>query len=153
MSATSTTPGPEPADALAWESHPLRERPLAGLGTIVVIVLLGGLVTDWMGHVAWGWLAVLALCLSLHRFFFATRYRIDAQGIEARTLAGVRRVAWPEVRHARIGERGAWLSPSPLPNWRDGRRGVHVLYGRQRDKVVAELRRRLAPAEEIRSEK
>jgi hypothetical protein len=81
------------------------------------------------------------MCLALHAFFFATSYRIDERGITSVSLMGRRRLNWADVQRADIGRDGAWVSPHRRRTWRESRRGVHILYGRNRGEVVAALHR------------
>lgn len=133
-------PDGEPFE-LTWKAHPAVERPAAAVVACVVIVAIGLAVFQATASTLWPLFAVLVMCLALHAFFFATSFRIDDQGITSVSLMGRRRLKWAEVRRAEIGRAGAWLSPYGYRTWREGRRGIHVLYGRRREEVVGALRR------------
>ncbi len=125
---------------LSWQSHPARERPLATVAALIVIGALAVLVSQLAEARAAGIGAAVLLCLVLHRFFFATGYEISREQIVVNTLFGSRRLSWSEVRLCAFGSRGAWLSPLSRRSWREGRRGIHILFGRQRDAVLRRIR-------------
>ncbi len=141
---TGSTPCPSPEGEpfeLTWKAHPAVERPAAAVVACVVIVAIGLAVFQATASTIWSLFAVLIMCLALHAFFFATSFRIDGNGIESVSLMGRRRLKWAEVRRAEIGQAGAWLSPYSYRTWREGRRGIHVLYGGRRGEIVEALRR------------
>jgi hypothetical protein len=88
------------------------------------------------------------MCLSLHRFFFATYFLIGALGVSAHTLFGKRVLAWEEVGRVVYGGHSAWVSPPTRSSIREARRGVLLLFGKHREDVLAQLKRRL-PADRI----
>lgn len=136
-----TTPATAPDPPCAeWTAHPARQRPLAAAAAIVVIVALAALVADLGGHPAWGVFAAVVLCLSLHRFFFASSYRIDAAGVHARTLTGTRSLPWDQIRRVELGTRGAWCSSFARRHVMEFRRGVLLLFGPDPQAAVAALR-------------
>ena len=144
-------PPAEPSDppCVAWTAHPARQRPLAAAAAIIVIVAFSLLAADLGGHSLWGIASALVLCLSLHHFFFASRYRIDRTGVHAETLFGSRSLDWDEIRRIDIGRRGAWCSTFARRHMLEYRRGVLLLFGPQRDAALAALRHygrsRIAP--------
>ncbi len=141
---TPPTSGAEPPCA-EWTAHPARQRPLAAAAAIVVIVALAALVADLGGHPAWGVFAAVVLCLSLHRFFFASSYRIGPEGVHARTLAGTRSLPWDQIRRVELGTRAAWCSSFARRHVMDFRRGVLLLFGPDSKTAVAALRHYAGP--------
>ena len=83
------------------------------------------------------------LCLALHRFFFVTRYVVDEHGVSMATIFGRKHLDWSEVRRCERGPRGAWLSPLVRRSWREGRRGMLVLFGAHRETVLKWLDQRV----------
>lgn len=129
--------------SFSWTAHPARERPAAAVVACLVIMALAAGVQQTTEHTGWGILAALVLCLSLQRFFFATSYEIDDEGVAASSLMGRRSIAWRAVRRIERGSRGAWISPYRTRRRWEGRRGVHILYGSQRDAVLKILGERI----------
>jgi hypothetical protein len=85
------------------------------------------------------------LLLSLSPYFFPTRYRIDASGIEAASFFGVRRRNWTALRTYADDRRGVTVSPYRGRHWLETHRGIRLLYGpgAGRDAVVGALATRL----------
>jgi len=140
----ATTDATRDEQSVAFTVHPARERPLAAAAAVLVIVALATAVYLSSEAALWAILTAVVLCLSLQRFFFATRYECTAEGIQAATLMGRRSLRWSEVRRVDVGAHAAWLSTFPRRNWLEHRRGIHVLFGTRREAIEAELRRRLA---------
>ena len=136
--------------AFAWRVHPALERPFAAVTALVVIVALGLAVYVSFSSRLWSLFATVVMCLSLHRFFFATSFRIDADGVSAHTLFGKRGLGWGEVRRIVYGGHSAWISPYTRSNLRESKRGVLILFGHRREEVLEQLRRRV-PAERIKA--
>lgn len=133
----------KPEAAFTWSVHPARERPVRTVLVSGVILLAGRFVQLESGLLIAGFGAMLVLVLVLQRFFFPSRYRIDAAGLSEFGVWGQRTILWSAVRLAEIGGHGAWISELERRHWREGRRGVHVLFGSQREKITAHLRAHL----------
>lgn len=130
-------------DGFVWTAHPARERPLAAVGAACVIVLFAGATYLFSERETWALFVTAVFCLALNRFYFVTRYSISDDEITARLpLLRTRTLRWDEVRRIEIGPNGAWVSPYRRRSWREQRRGVHVLFGRQRERILRELRSR-----------
>lgn len=149
MSEQDTSSSAEPTEhgAFCWEAHPARERPLAAVTAILVILAFSLAVYLFSESAIWAVVAAVVLCLAQSRFFFATRYTIDADLIRARYLFSARELRWDEVRRVDVGALAAWISPYKRRSWRESRRGVHVLFGKRREEV---LRRVEAAAKLVR---
>lgn len=124
---------------LQWTAHPARQRPLAACGAVAVIIAFSMAVYGVGRESLWSIGAAIVMCLALSRFFFPTRYLIDGDGVTAWTALTTRRIAWRDVRRIDVGGHAAWISPSRRRNWREARRGVHVLYGNAKADVRARL--------------
>jgi hypothetical protein len=133
----------EATDRFSWTVHPARERPLTTLGISAMVLVVGGYVQVESGLLIVGIGAMLVLVLFWQRFFFPSSYSIDSEGLSESGVTGEKRLLWQDVRLAQIGTQAAWLSELPRRNWREGRRGIHVLFGKQRERVVAEMTRYL----------
>lgn len=137
-------------EAFAWRVHPAVERPFAAASALVVIVALGLAVYVSFGNRLWSLFATVVMCLSLNRFFFANSFRIDADGVSAHTLFGKRGLGWDEVQRIVYGGHSAWISPYTRSSLRESKRGVLILFGRRREEVLEQLRRRV-PADRIKA--
>jgi hypothetical protein len=134
---------PSSNGALEWSAHPARQRPLAALTALVVCSAFAAIV--WVSFGAgWSVLSIVVLVLSLHRFFFSSRFVIDAQGVSATYLLRRQRLRWSDVRRFVSDERGGYLSTrSALSRW-DAFGGIHIIFNQNRQRVIDEVNRRRA---------
>ena len=134
---------------LAWAAHPARERLGPAVATAVAILAFGSAAGVFMQHAGWAIFAVVVLLLALNRFFLPSRFVIDADGITARYPFGRQRFRWADLRRVATDGRSAYLGTRARRSWLDAYRGVHVLFGRQREAVMerinAHLGARTAP--------
>src|SRR5262245_62097754 len=132
-----------PAPEFSWRAHPAGER--VGPAVLGAVLMLGiaAAVYAGTGSPAWGALALLVLTATLHRFYCPSRFATDPQGITARTLLATRRLRWDQVRRFVTDRNGGYLSPRPARSWLDPWRGLHVLFGAQRQSVVERIRAHL----------
>jgi len=119
----------------SWQAHPAVER--TGRALLGAVIVLGIVASIWVSFQSVGWciLAVVVLVLSLNRFYFRSRFDIDAEGITARFPLGTRRCLWTDVRRFVTDQNGGFLSTR--------RRGMHVLFGRERKAVVQHIQAHL----------
>lgn len=103
-----------------------------------------------MGSVIWGAAALVAQVLILNRYFFPSRFAIDEAGITAWHPLRRQRLEWSCLRRFVRDDRGGFLSSRPRSSRWDGlgSRSMHILFGSERERIVSEIRRRLAPAEQ-----
>ena len=101
-----------------------------------------------MEQPGWGIFAAGVLVVGCNRFFFPTRYELDAEGITARFPLKTARNQWPELRRFVYDETGGFLSPRARRSFLDEYRGVSVLFGKDPEAVIHQIRSRL-PAEAI----
>ncbi len=118
-----------------WRAHPAAERTgRALLGAVIVLAIAAAI---WVSFQSVGWsvLAVVVLVLSLNRFYFSSRFELDAEGITARFPLGTRRCLWTDVRRFVTDSNGGFLATR--------RRGMHILFGRQRSAVLEHIQAHL----------
>ncbi len=133
----------EPATSpFIWRAHPAAERRGAAFAASLLVLAVAAAVGLGFGP-AWATLSVVVLVASLSRFFFPSRFSIDADGITARFPLGTKRLRWDEARRFVVDDRGGFLSTRARRSWLDAYRGVHVLFGRSRGQVVDLIRSRL----------
>ena len=75
----------------------------------------------------------------LNRFFFASRFTIDAEGFTARYPLRQQRARWSELRRFVHDTQGGLLSPSERLTWRARRRSIPVLFGMYGDSIVPRI--------------
>ena len=114
-----------------------RQRRPFGCLFIIPILLIAGLLTS----AVW---ALAALVGALNRFYFPSRYALDRDGITAHHPLRTESLRWRELRRFEAAPYGGYLSASKHasrlePPWR-GRPGMQILFGREREAVVAAIR-------------
>lgn len=128
---------------LAWHAHPAVERAGAAVFAAATVLSVGAAVGVATASVAWGVLGLVVLVAALNRFFLPSRFVIDSDGITARYPLRRQRYRWRDVRRFLVDEHGGWLSTRATRSWLDPHRGLHVLFGRQRQAVIDRIRAHL----------
>ncbi len=130
-------------DELTWTAWPARERPFAAAVLLAGAVVLGVLVARGTGDSFLGVAAPTFVLASLSSFLLPTAYRLTEETLEVRSL-GVSRVRpWTEMRRMTVDRTGVFLSPFERRSWLEAYRGVRLLFGGNRDQVVAFVEARL----------
>jgi hypothetical protein len=129
---------------LSWSVWPARERPVAAVVLVAAAVVLGMLVTKGTGDRILGWAAPMFVLASLSSFLFPTVYRLTDEVVEVRSLGLSRARPWKEMRRMTVDRTGVFLSPFEKKNWLEAYRGLRLLFGGNRDQVVAFVEARLA---------
>ena len=92
----------------------------------------------------WAAAACLVLLAALSRFFFPSRFMIDADGITARYLLHTQQIKWCDIRRFVQDDRGGYISTRAKRSWLDAYRGMHILFGIHREAVIERIRARLS---------
>ena len=135
--AETEASGTDSAEELGWTVWPARERPLAAAVVLASTVVLGFLIANGTGDAVLGFAAPLFILASLGSFLGRTEYRLTREAIEVRTLGVVRARPWSEMRRATVDRTGVFLSPFRTRNWLEAYRGLRLMFGGNRDQVVA----------------
>lgn len=128
---------PEGESELTWTAWPARERPMAALVLIAAAVVLGMLVGRGTSDRVLGIAAPAFVLASLSSFLFPTTYRLTDESVEVRSLGVSRTRPWSEMRRMTVDRTGVFLSPFEQKNWLEAYRGLRLLFGGNRDQVVA----------------
>ena len=106
-----------------WTSHPLREEPLAKSVLLVLIILSVALIVGMsFQSITFAFLSLVLLTAAMSRYFFSTRYVLDAHGFTISHI-GTRKYLWTNFRRATIHPDGIFLSPFVKPHRLDTFRG------------------------------
>jgi hypothetical protein len=128
-----------------WRAHPASERRVSAIAAFMVIVTLS-CATYLSFGIAWALASLVILIAALNRFFFPSRFAIDPQGITARYPLRKQRMHWADLRRFVHDQHGAYLSTRSRTSRFDAYSGMHVLFGRDRDAVMQQIRARFGDA-------
>lgn len=126
-----------------WTAHPAAERPAAAAGLAAILLGIGVAGWSWSGAPIFGVVAALLVAGFMLPFLLPTRYEAGDEGLTIASIGRTRLVKWGSVRNLYVHATGVHLSPFDRPSPLDPFRGAFVLYGRERDRVLAELRARV----------
>ena len=139
--------GAEPQEELRWMAWPARERPLAAAVLVVGTVVLGVLIAQGTRDLVLGIAAPVFVLASLGSFLLPTEYRLTKEAVEVRSLGVARVRPWAEVRRVEDeGPGSVFLSPFETRSWLDPYRGIRLLCGGNRDRVLAFVEARVGEA-------
>jgi hypothetical protein len=133
----------ENADYLEWSVFPVLEDTKKSVIVVSIIVAVGVIVYMAFRDVFLTILSLAILVVSLHTFFTRTTYRLAEDGVTVRTV-GVRTFkAWSAFKRYNADGKGVTLSPFAEPSRLDPFRSVRLLFGGNRDEVVAFVSKRI----------
>lgn len=141
--ARASRRGSAAAEELRWAVWPARGRPLATGVLVAGAVVLGVLITQGTKDPVLGVAAPLFVLASLGSFLLPTEYRLSKDAVEIRSLGVARVRPWGEVRRVVDEGTGVQLSPFESKSWLDPYRSIRLLYGGNRDQVLAFIQARL----------
>lgn len=122
---------------LTWTAWPARERPLSASILVGASVVLGVLVAKQTNDLVLAVAAPAFVLVSLSSFLLPTEYRLSEESVEVRSLGVTRVRPWREMRRMTVDRTGVFLSPFERRSWLESFRGVRLLFGGNRDQVVA----------------
>jgi hypothetical protein len=130
-------------EVLEWSVLPFKENIRRSVLVLVVIAAIGVLVYFWFGSAYLGVLSVALLLMSLHTFFTRTTYRLDSEGLKIKTNVVKTAKQWSEFKRYYPDRRGITLSPFARPSRLEPFRSTRLLYGGNKDEVVAFISKKL----------
>lgn len=135
------------AGELRWAVWPARGRPVATIVVIAGGIVLGVLIAQGTKDPVLGVAAPLFVLASLGSFLLPTEYRLSKDAVEVRSLGVARMRPWSEVRRVVDDGTGAQLSPFETKSWLDPYRSIRLVYGGNRDQVLAFVKSRVQAAQ------
>ncbi|HYW81128.1 MAG TPA: hypothetical protein VE890_16215 [Thermoguttaceae bacterium] len=126
--------------AVRWRSWPARDNPvhtlLVGLG-----MLIGGMLISWgSGHWYLTLPAVLALLVSMWRFFLPITFELNDRGVDRWIFGRQRHVAWNAIRRHEICPGGVLLLPHDDRSLLASFRGLYVPWKEHHDAVLQRVK-------------
>ncbi len=133
----------EDANCLEWHVFPFLDDTRRSVIVVSIIVGVGVTVFLAFRDVFLTLLSLAILLVSLHTFFTKTTYRLSEDGVAVRTV-GVRTFkTWSAFKRYSADGKGVTLSPFAQPSRLDAFRSVRLLFGGNRDEVVAFISKRI----------
>jgi hypothetical protein len=130
-------------ESLEWSVFPFLEKPGRSVIVVVIVAAVAALVYLAFRDAFLVILSVAILFASLHAYFTRTRYRLDDSGVEVRTLSVKTAKPWKHFKRYYADDRGITLSPFAEPSRLEPFRSVRLLYGSNKDEVVAFVSKRV----------
>ena len=130
-------------ECLEWSVFPFLENIRRSVIVVVIVAAVAALVYLAFKDVFLVILSVAILFASLHAYFTRTRYRLDESGVAVRTLSVKTAKPWKHFKRYYADDRGITLSPFAEPSRLEPFRSVRLLYGSNKDEVVAFVSKRI----------
>lgn len=132
---------------LAWKSHPMKRRPWVTVLVTLFVLVCGIIVYIATEHSQmFTVLALVALYLSLAKFYFPTRYAMNDHGLVIRTTTQKIEKPWSMYRSCYPDKNGVLLSPFAEPTRMENFRGTYILFDKNKEEVVAFIKERINKA-------
>lgn len=133
----------ESTDYLEWSVFPFLEDMRRSAIVVSIIAAAGVLVHLAFKDVFLTLLSLAILVVSLHTFFTKTTYRLGEDGVTVRTVGVKTFKNWAAFKRYSADGKGVTLSPFAQPSRLDPFRSVRLLFGGNRDEVVAFVSKRV----------
>jgi hypothetical protein len=130
-------------ECLEWSVFPFMENLRRSVIVVVIVAAVAVLVYLAFREVFLVILSVAILFASLHAYFTRTRYRLDDSGVAVKTLSVRTAKPWKHFKRYYADDRGITLSPFAEPSRLEPFRSVRLLYGSNKDEVVAFVSKRI----------
>ncbi len=127
---------------LEWSVRPFKENVRRSAIVVIVIGAIGFLVLVLFKDVFLAVLSVLILLASLHTYFGRTTYRLDSNQVTVRSSFGTAIKKWSAFKRFYADKKGVTLSPFDKPSRLEPFRSLRLLYGGNKDEVVAFISKR-----------
>jgi hypothetical protein len=131
------------ADCLEWSVVPFRENLGRSAAVVAAMLLVGFLVVALFKDVFLGILSVLILFASLHTYFGKTTYRLDSGQVVVKSSFGTTAKKWSHFKRYFVDRKGVTLSPFDKRSRLEPFRSLRLLFGGNRDEVVAFISKRV----------
>lgn len=129
---------------MEWVVHPVKRRPWVSVMVSLFVVAVVVLVRVTTESQAFAVLAMIIMLASLAKFYFPTRYKLDASGVTIKTTTQTLTKEWKLYRSCYPDKNGILLSPFAEPSRLENFRGLYIMFQRNRDEVTAFCRERIA---------
>lgn len=126
-------------NGISWTVHPARERIVAAVFAVGVIVAVAWLSATLMNEAWWALFAAVVMFAALRRFFLPSTFRVDERGVSA-VCGGVRQFYdWADIRRFLHDTGGAYVSTRTRSSPLDLFRGIHLSFTDNAEAAVARI--------------
>jgi hypothetical protein len=126
-----------------WSVFPFLEDTRRSAVVVLIVAAVGVAVQMAFREVFLTVLSLAILVVSLHTFFTKTTYRLAEDGVTVRTLGVKTFKTWSAFKRYSADRKGVTLSPFAKPSRLDPFRSVRLLFGGNKDEVVAFISKRV----------
>lgn len=130
-------------ESLEWSVFPFAEDVRRSLIVVLIVAGVAVAVQTAFKDVYLTVLSVAILLVSLHTFFTKTSYRLAQDGVTVTTVGVKTHKSWSAFKRYSADSKGVTLSPFAKPSRLDPFRSLRLLYGGNRDEVVAFISKRI----------
>ena len=135
--------GGRDSGVLEWSVFPFKENMRRSVLVVVVIAAVGAVVYMAFRDPFMVILSVAILVASLFSFFTKTTYRLDEEGVVIKSGVGKTAKRWSHFKRYYPDGKGITLSPFETRTRLEPFRSIRLLYGSERDEVVAFVAKKL----------
>lgn len=134
-------------ESLQWVSHPAK-RNLIVTSAVSALIIALIIIVYYMTYSVWFAILGAAILIgSLASFYLPTRYRLDPDNIEIKTITQTRVMEWKKYRTWYPDKNGVLLSPFARPTRIENFRGLYIRFAGNRDEVLEFVKNRLGEKE------
>ncbi|GEM_PF-4791162 len=128
-----------PATAMEWRVHLAAENPVKAAFAVMLIGCCLGAIHQVTGDGVHTGIGLVIFLIVLAPFFYPMIYRVDASGITSKVMGCSRHLEWTRVSRYDVSARGVYLAVSSRSSvFCD--RGMYVMFGRQREEILAGIK-------------
>lgn len=130
-------------EVLEWSVFPFKENSRRSVLVVVVIVAVGAIVYLAFRDPFLVLLSVAILMASLFSYFTRTTYRLDDEEVVIKSSVGKTAKRWSYFKRYYPDKKGITLSPFETKTRLEPFRSIRLLYGSEKDEVVAFVAKKL----------
>lgn len=130
-------------EVLEWSVFPFKENSRRSALVVAVIVAVGAIVYMAFREPFYVLLSVAILVASLFSYFTRTTYRLDDKEVVIKSSVGKTAKRWSYFKRYYPDKKGITLSPFETKTRLEPFRSIRLLYGSEKDEVVAFVAKKL----------
>lgn len=130
--------------SLAWRIHPVKRKPMLSAVVTLAILLFSFLVFVSTESTFMTVLSLAILFGSLAKFYWPTSFTLTEKEIVVKTTMQTLRKEWSLYRSYWPDKNGVLLSPFAEKSRLENFRGLYLIFGENKDDVIAFVKERIA---------